>query len=351
MERIYVLEPGTYLKKEGANLALTREGRVLDRVALDGLRQLTLIGYTSLSGAVLRALVRQRVETILLSPSGRFEGRLAVDEHKQVLRRTAQYLRLCDPATKALAAAWIVRGKLRAQARLLVLRGQQYGVETLGASGAAIRALERSCAVPSPDLEELRGLEGHAGRIYFQAFPDLLRNEEFAFPGRVRRPPTDPVNALLSFVYTLLTNDVLSAIQRVGLDPYLGALHEVDYGRPSLACDLVEEWRSFLGDRLVLGLLNRRAVSPDDFVYRERFSKVYADEAELRAKRPVEMKPVIMRALLKSYDQWMATRVQDPAAGDKTTYRELLLRQARRFAAWLQNEADAYEPFAWDRVR
>lgn len=350
MERIYVLEPGTYLKKDGANLALTREGKVIDRVAIDGLRQLTLIGYTSLSGAVLRALVRGRVETVLLTPSGRFEGRLCVDEHKHVQRRKAQYLRLSDPAIQARAAGWIVRGKLRTQARMLALRGQQYGVETLGASAAAIRALERSFPA-SRDMDLIRGVEGHGSRIYFHAFPDLLRNPDFSFPGRVKRPPTDPVNALLSFVYTLLTNEVLSAIQRVGLDPYLGCLHEVSYGRPSLACDLVEEWRVFLADRLVLGLLNRKAVSPEDFVYRPTGQVAYADEDELRDKRPVEMKPATMRALLKAYDAWMATRVADPVAQDKTTYRELLARQARRFNAWIMDETPEYTPFPWEQTR
>lgn len=351
MERIYVLEPGTFLKKDGTNLALTREGKVVDRVAMDGLKQLTLIGYTSLSGAVLRALVRGRVETVLLTPSGRFEGRLCVDEHKQVLRRKAQYLRLSDPKAQAEVAGWIVRGKLRAQARLLALRGQQHGVETLGAAAAAIRALERTFPASSLDMDLIRGIEGHASRIYFHAFPDLLRNPAFSFPGRVKRPPTDPVNALLSFVYTVLTNEVLSAIQRVGLDPYLGSLHEVSYGRPSLACDLVEEWRVFLADRLVLGLLNRKALTPDDFVYRPSDQIAYADEEELCDKRPVEMKPATMRALLKAHDAWMATRVSDPVAQDKTTYRELILRQVRRFNAWVMDETPEYSSFPWELTR
>lgn len=350
MERVYVLEPGTFLKKDGTNLAVTCKGKVIDRVAFDGLKQLTLIGYTSLSGAVLRALVRNRVETVLLTPTGRFEGRLCLAEHKQVLRRQAQYLRLSDPAIQAQAAIWIVRGKLRTQARLLALRGQQYAETTLGASAAAIRALERSFPAVQ-DLDLIRGVEGHASKIYFHAFPDLLRNPDFSFSGRTKRPPTDPVNALLSFVYTLITNEILSCIQRVGLDPYLGTLHEVSYGRPSLACDLVEEWRVFLGDRLVLGLLNRKVMTPDDFVYRQTEQVSYVDEVDLRDKRPVEMKPATMRALLKAYDAWMSTRVLDPVQEDRTSYRELLLRQVRRFNAWIMDENPGYHPFPWEQVR
>lgn len=351
MERVYLLEPGTFLKKEGTNLALTRGGKIVDRVSLDGLKQLTLIGYTSLSGAVLRALVRNRIETILLTPTGRFEGRLCVDEHKQVLRRRAQYLKLSDPTLQAAAAESIVRGKLRNQARLLLLRGQQFESQTLLSAGVAIRTLEKSFPSGTADLDLIRGVEGNGSRIYFRAFPDMLRNPEFTFRGRFKRPPTDPVNALLSFVYTVLTNEVLSAIQRVGLDPYLGNLHEISYGRPSLACDLVEEWRVFIADRLVLGLLNRKAISPDNFIYRPTDQKAFTDDAEINAKRPVEMKPATLRALLKAYDAWMDTRVLDPTDKRKTSYREILLLQVRRFNAWIMGESEMYQPFAWERAR
>lgn len=349
MERVYVLEPGAYLRKEDANLAVVRDGRVVERVALEGLSSLTLVGYAALSGAVLQALVRHRVETVLLTPTGRFAARLTVDEHKHVERRRAQYLRLSDPAQAAALARSIVAGKLRAQARLLLLRGQQHGDDALLAAGAAIRALERGLPAEA-SLETVRGAEGHGSRIYFGVFGRLVRNPAFSFTGRTKRPPLDPVNALLSYVYTVLTAEVLSAICRVGLDPYLGALHEVAYGRPSLACDLVEEWRAFLGDRLVLGLVNRRAVTPEGFVFRPA-QAAYADEDELAAKRPVSMKPATLRALTESYDAWMATRTHDPLQGDRTSYRELILRQTRRLAAHLLGETPEYRPFPWELVR
>ncbi len=135
------------------------------------------------------------------------------------------------------------------------------------------------------ELESLRGLEGAAGRIYYSAFSGLIRNEAFAFQGRNRRPPRDPMNALLSFIYMLLINEVLSAVKTVCLDPYLGSLHEVSYGRPSLACDLVEEYRSFLGDRVVLGLVNRKTIRPEDFVVRENAPENFVDEEERKRHR------------------------------------------------------------------
>ena len=125
-------------------------------------------------------------------------------------------------------------------------------------------------------------MEGAGTRTYYAEFGRLIRNPSFSFNGRNRRPPRDPVNALLSFVYTLLTNDVQSAIKARGLDPYLGTLHEISYGRPSLACDLVEEYRCPLGDRMVLGLINRKMIRPDDFVYKNQPPDNFIDEREMR---------------------------------------------------------------------
>ena len=192
----------------------------------------------------------------------------------------------------------------------------------------------------------------------------LIRNPDFTFNGRNRRPPRDPVNALLSFVYTLLTNEVQSAITAGGLDPYLGALHEIDYGRPSLACDLVEEYRAFLGDRMVLGLINRKTISPDDFVYRKNPPAEYADEAEMKARRPVEMKarrpvemkarrPVEMkpgtcRAFIAAYEAQMAQTVTYPPLEKTITYRWLIMNQVRRFGEFLENPDTAYQPFVWE---
>jgi len=350
VQRMYVLENGSYLRKSGGNLALFRDGRVEEEIDLEHLEQLILVGYTSISGAVLRMLIRSRVETVLLNPRGGFEGRLSVDEHKHVGRRKAQYLRLSDPGFALETARSIVGGKLRGQARFLALRGKQLGVDSLLARAATIRAMERSALDPAVDLDIVRGIEGQGTRVYYEGFPRLVRNPAFTFKGRNRRPPLDPVNALLSFVYTLLTSEVLTAIKIVGLDPYLGALHLEDYGRPSLACDLVEEWRVFLADRFVLALINRSVLSPDDFVYRKIEDTDFVDEEDLKGKRPVEMKPATSRALLKSYEKWMEQRVKPPDGDQRLTYRGLILEQVRRFERYLLGELKAYQPFPWSQV-
>ena len=153
---------------------------------------------------------------------------------------------------------------------------------------------------------------------------------------------------MLSFVYTLLTNEVTSAINACGLDPYMGALHEISYGRPSLACDLVEEYRAFLGDRLVLGLVNRNSITPEDFIFRNPTQRAYADEKEMKARRPVEMRPPIRRALVAAYEHMMKRTVsREPDAG-KTSYRRLIMDQVRDFGNYLQHPEKAYSPFIWD---
>lgn len=346
MESMYVLEPGTYIKREGHTLKIVKDGKVISEIPAEGLKHLILVGYVSLSGGVLDFLIQNRIETVFMTPTGRFRARLALDEHRHVALRKAQYLRLSDTSFVLDTARIIVRGKLENMLHFLLLRARQYASQELKLAAVQIKGLLAGLGAVR-DLEVLRGMEGAGSRIYFQAFPYMLQNEAFTFKGRNRRPPLDPVNALLSFVYTLLTNEVLSAVKACGLDPYLGALHEVSYGRPSIACDLVEEYRCFLGDRLVLGLINRKAITPDDFVYRKNVPKEFVDEEEMKEKRPVEMKPAISRALVAAHETMMKTEVNYAPLNKKTGYRWLMLQQARQFAAYLKGESPAYTPFAW----
>ena len=140
---------------------------------------------------------------------------------------------------------------------------------------------------------------------------------------------------------------MISAIKTVGLDPYLGSLHEVSYGRPSLACDLVEEYRSYLGERMVLGIINRKMISPSDFVYRKNGQKNFVDEKELKQNRPVEMKPEIMKTFIAAYEEMMNRKIYYPPDDKRTTYRRLILRQAASFGEYLLEPKKKYKPFQW----
>ncbi len=345
MQRVYVLDKGNYLRKSGPNLALYKDRRLVEEIPGAGLEQLVLMGYTSLTGGVIDFLIRNRIETVFLSPRGSFRGRLNIDDHKDVQRRRKQYLNLSNKDFQLKTARAVVQGKLRNQARFTAVLGQRNNQEQVLAMSVALRALAGNIS-EIHDLEILRGMEGHGAGIYFRALGAMIKNPEFTFTSRTKRPPLDPVNALLSFIYTMLTNEVLSAIKTCGLDPCLGALHEPAYGRPSLACDLVEEWRTYLGDRLVLQLINKGIVKREDFVIRSIEQTDFVDEHDLVKKRPVEMKPGTCRALLQTYEKWMNTDVMVKELGHRLSHRGYILHQARKFLAYVMEQSPEYHPFS-----
>ena len=287
-------------------------------------------------------------KTVFLTATGRFRARLGIDEHRHVQLRQAQYFKLSESTYAATVAARLVAAKLENMAGLLIIRARDYGEARLRVAAAQIRSLKKAAVSDPPDLARLRGLEGAGTRIYFAEFGRMIKNPAFAFNGRNRRPPRDPVNALLSFVYTLLTNDVQSAIKARGLDPYLGTLHEISYGRPSLACDLVEEYRCPLGDRMILGLINRRMIRPDDFVYKAQPPDNFIDEREMKEKRPVVMKPAVMRTFITAYEEMMNRKIRYGKDNSKTTYRAVMHRQVSSFADSLLADGQIYDPFRLD---
>jgi CRISPR-associated protein Cas1 len=199
------------------------------------------------------------------TPHGRFLAAVQGFTPGNVLLRRSQY-RLSDNPTASLRIAAVIVAAKLANARTVLLRAMRdHGASAEIDSCAAILARNAQMAMRASDMNALRGLEGDAGAAYFAVFPSLLKGEGFSFPGRVRRPPTDPVNALVSFLYSLLAHDCRSALESVGLDAAVGFLHRDRPGRPSLALDLMEEFRPVLADRCALTLLNRRQISPKDF--------------------------------------------------------------------------------------
>jgi len=334
MESLYIIEQGSTLTRSGDSLKIMKQGTVMKTVPARDLDKLILTGNVSLTGPVMDYLIKNRVETVFLTVTGRFRARLMIDEHKHVALRKAQYKKLSDPVSSLVIMKIFVRGKLENMAAFLLRRGRDYKQPRLKSAAAALTTLTASLA-NAREKSVIRGIEGAGARIYFSVFPLLLRTENFSFNGRNRRPPKDPVNALLSFVYTLLTNEVISAITTCGLDPYLGALHEISYGRPSLACDLVEEYRCPIGDRFILQLLNRKMIGPGDFIYRQSGQKEFADEKEMVALRPVEMKPRLFRTFLAAYEELM----RGPSA-----YRSNIREQVRAFALFLTEPGKTYQP-------
>ena len=295
MNSLYVIEPGSFMKIRGETLRIEKDGTLIQEIPAAHLKRLTLAGRCSMTGAVLDFLIERRIETVFMTLSGRFRARLLLDAPGHVRLRQLQYNKLSDPKFCKSTASIIVRNKIGNQRALLMKRGGGKRNSRIAKLCVQLKALEKRAGIPG-ELNELRGIEGIASRTFYQGYATLIKNPSFSFTGRNRRPPKDPVNALLSFVYTLFTNEVSNAIKASGLDPYLGALHEPASGRPSLACDMVEEWRA-LAESFVLTIINKRMVVPEDFI------KTGGED------RPVTMAPPFVRALIKAYEKLMDRQI------------------------------------------
>lgn len=261
---------GAYLHRDGETVSVMIDNTSKLRVPVHTIEGLVCWGRVSCSPPVLSLCCENGVGISFLTEQGRFLARVQGPVSGNVLLRRQQYRMADDESAALLVARAVVTTKI-ANSRIVLLR-----------SAREIDNPERQCAlrdaaqrlsvtgqeaVCSESLDAVRGHEGIAGQVYFAVFSDMIvgDREHFAFVGRSRRPPLDRVNALLSFVYALLRHDIESAIETVGLDPAVGFLHTDRPGRPSLALDLMEEFRSALADRLVLSLINRRQVQPDGF--------------------------------------------------------------------------------------
>ncbi|MDR7491954.1 MAG: CRISPR-associated endonuclease Cas1 [Armatimonadota bacterium] len=264
MATLAFMEQGMTLSTVGEMFVAERNGTVIQRVRMVDVDEVLIFGAVTLTPAAIAALLHRGIDTVFLTARGRYRGRLVGKPGRNVELRVAQFQRLGREDVALALGRAIVAGKVANQ-RYLLLRAQRE--QRRGDLAEAIAALRRirDAVDTVPSLEVLRGLEGQASAVYFGVFGRCIRNPQFGFERRTRRPPTDPVNAMLSFGYTLLAMAVEAAVLRVGLDPMLGAFHTPEYGRPSLVLDLIEEFRPVMVDALVLRLVNRREVTPEDF--------------------------------------------------------------------------------------
>jgi CRISPR-associated protein Cas1 len=286
LNTLFVTTEGAYLSKDGECLAARVDGEVRLRVPITALESVVCIGRVSCSPQALELCAGSGVALSHLTGSGRFMARLEGPVSGNVAVRRTQYRWADDVVRTAGLARAFITGKL-ANARLVLRRGAReipgtHAREALTAAADRLDHLLRRLPYES-DLDALRGIEGEAGRLYWSAFPSLLAggDPEMIFAGRSRRPPLDPMNALLSFLYTLLVHDIRAALEGQGLDPQVGYLHRDRPGRPSLALDMMEEFRAVLADRLALTLVNRGQVRAHGF-QRLDGGAVLMDEATRR---------------------------------------------------------------------
>jgi CRISPR-associated protein Cas1 len=341
LNTLFVQTEGAWLRKDGTNLVVEVDGAEKGRVPAHLLGGLVCMGRVGVSPPLLAHCCKSGVTVTYLSEHGRFLARVEGPVSGNVLLRRQQYRRSDDPAACAALVRSFVLAKTLNQRAVLRRALRDHGDGMAEAARAAVEAAERRLtdiarrARKDQGTDALRGLEGEAAAAYFAVFDHLIRTDDplFRFNGRSRRPPLDPINALLSFLYTLLTHDCRSALETFGLDPAVGFLHRDRPGRPSLALDLVEEFRPVVADRLALSLVNRRQVTAKDFRRLENGAVLLADEAR--------------KDLLVAFQERKKEELLHPWLQEKAPMGLMPQLQAQLLARHLRGELDAYPPFVW----
>lgn len=337
LNTLYVMTEGSYLHLDNDTVRIEVEHQTRLRVPLHHLRAVVCSGDVLISPALVARCAGDGIGMTLLDRNGRFRARIEGPMSGNVLLRQAQYETARDPARTLAVTRNIVAGKLR-NSRTVLQRGAREAKagEDRNALDAAVVKLEASLrAAPlAADLDALRGVEGEAARGYFEALNRVLKPDarsDFAMDGRSRRPPRDRINALLSYLYTLLTHECRTALETVGLDPQVGFLHALRPGRPALALDLVEEFRAALADRLALTMINRGQIKAGGFRTTEGGGVLMIDDAR--------------RAVNIAWQEKKQETLVHPLLESEVPIGLLPQIQARLLARTLRNETEGYLPF------
>jgi len=336
LNTLFVVTQGSYLHLERETLKLDVDRRTKLRVPMHHIGSIVLFGNVMVSPFALHRCAEDGRSVALMSEQGRFKARLEGPQSGNVLLRRAQHQLLDDAERNIKLIRTIVAGKIQ-NSRAVLLRGAREASNDddskrlkLAANNlaASLRALPQ---LESPDA--IRGVEGQAAREYFDAFSNLLRfnRQDFAMNGRSRRPPRDRINALLSFLYALLTNECASAAESTGLDPQVGYLHVLRPGRPALALDLMEEFRALFADRLALTLINRQQIGPEDFEERPGGSVRMSDDAR--------------KTVLTAWQHRKQDEVRHAVLDQSVPLGLVPMVQARLLARFIRCESDDYAPF------
>jgi CRISP-associated protein Cas1 len=341
LNTIYVTSEDAWVRKDGANIVVEVDGAERGRAPIHMIGGLICFGRAGASPAVLAACAEAGVAVSLLTPNGKFIARVEGPRSGNVLLRRAQY-RLAD---NSLQAAIIVRGIIAAKAanqRTVIRRAlRDHGTGMAASARGALETAETRLTdisrrvLNTSEIASLRGIEGEAAQVYFSIFDHLILVDDraLAFAGRSRRPPLDRINALLSFLYSMLGHDCRSALESVGLDPQVGYLHADRPGRASLALDLMEEMRPVLADRLALSLVNRRQLVAKDFIVEEGGAVLLTDAAR--------------KELLIAYQERKKDELMHPFLGEKVTLGLVPHIQAQLLARHLRGDIDGYPAFIW----
>ena len=333
LNTLYVTTPEAYLSKDGLNVVVSVEKEERFRIPIMNVESIVTFGYMGASPGLMKLCMDNNVSLSFMTPQGRFICRVQGPTKGNVLLRKKQYSLSEDENVALHLAKLFILGKVFNTRSIL----QRY-IRDNGADEEVehvVKQLEcrKKRIMQAESMDILRGEEGYAANAYFDVFSHLIlhQKDDFPFDGRNRRPPKDEVNAMLSFVYTLIANDVAAALESVGLDPYVGFMHTLRPGRTSLALDMMEELRAYLGDRLVLSMINRKQITKKDFIRQSDDSFVMTDSCR--------------KELLNSWQKRKKELIEHPYLKEKIPIGLLPYAQAMLLARFLREDLDDYPVF------
>lgn len=336
---LFITQDGSYVKKDGQSIVVNKDQQKIAQFPVHAIGEIVCFGFgISVSPALSEHCAKQGVTITWLDGNGRFLARMVGPTQGNVLLRRAQYRISDDTAASLEIAKSFVAAKVANQrntlSRFLRNHAEAEGYDDIR---GALARMERSLRLVkcAETIDSVRGLEGDAAEAYFSVFDRMIRlnGPEFRFTSRSRRPPMDRVNALLSYSYSILALDCRSALESVGLDPFVGFLHVERPGRPSLALDLMEEFRSAFADRLVLSLINLKQVSASGFT--------------IQPTGEVEMSAETRKTLLAAYQKRKREELKHPILDEKLDVGLTFLAQARLLARHIRGDLDFYPAFLW----
>jgi CRISP-associated protein Cas1 len=357
---LFVVEQGARVVRRGERIVVLLGDVTMEQMRTDELAQCVVMGNVSLTPPAVKAMLRHGVDVVFMTRSGGFIGRLTCGLSRNVMLRRCQFRALEDPAIALQLAAACVRGKIENQRRLLARYQKRRSSDDIARALVGLRhSLSNVSGATDPDV--LRGVEGRAAALYFGCWKTLITAEGIRFHRRLRRPPPDPVNILLSFGYTQLANAIHAMVESAGLDPYLGALHAPKYGRPSLVLDLLEEFRPVVVDTAVLRALNVGSIRLRDFEFiagddncaEERLLQgEYNEEGEprdegaeaLRKRPPVIFLKSGIRKWVTEYHRRMNEKLFYAPRNMQLSLEQIVLAQVRHLSTCLES-GDRYAPF------
>lgn len=331
LNSLYITRQESYLHKERETIVVKHGGDKLGQFPALTVSNILCFGQVSVSPFLMGFCAEQGVGLAFYTEYGRFLARVHGKQSGNVLLRRAQYRWADDPERSLSIARLVIAAKIANSRSVLLREIRNHGANSLLTDAADRLAVSLRRCRDSKTVDEARGVEGDAASCYFSVFNELLRGSGFAFSGRVRRPTTDPVNALLSFAYSLITHECASALAGVGLDPYVGFLHRDRPGRSSLALDLLEEFRASWADRFVLTLINRRQVQLNDFV--------------TEASGAVRLTDSARKSLLVDYQERKQVEVMHPYLQEQVPIGMLPHCQAMLLARHIRGDMEHYTPY------